>query len=57
MLVRGVVADARSPGKFAQRKLKALGFTQDFQRGLDDRMAQVAVVVWTYVGLGLGISR
>ena len=47
------MADARSPGEFAQRKLKALGFTQDFQSGLDDRTAQIAVVVGALVGLGL----
>jgi hypothetical protein len=52
MLVRGVVADARSPGKFAQRKLKALGFPKDFQGGPDDRSAQVAMVVGALVGLG-----
>ena len=39
------MADASSPGKFPERKLKALGFTQDFQRSLDDRAAQVAVMI------------
>jgi hypothetical protein len=52
VLVRGVVTDASAAGELTQRKLKALGFTQDFQRGLDDYAAQVAVVVGALVGLG-----
>jgi len=48
------VADAGTPGEFAQRKLNALGLIQDFQCGLDDRTAQVAVVIGTLVGLRLG---
>jgi hypothetical protein len=43
------VADARSTGEFAQGKLKALSFTQDFQSGRDDRTAQIAVVVGALV--------
>jgi hypothetical protein len=46
------VADARSPGKFAQRKLEALGFAEDFQGGFDDGSAQVAMVVGALVALG-----
>ncbi len=39
VLVRGVVTDAGAAGELTQRKLKTLGFTQDFQRGLDDYAA------------------
>jgi hypothetical protein len=50
VLVRSVVADAGAAGEFAQRKLKALSLTQDFQRGVDDRAAQVAVVLGKLFG-------
>jgi hypothetical protein len=50
---RGVVTDAGAAGEFTQRKLKTPGFKQDFQRGLDDYAAQVAVVVGALMGLGL----
>ena len=46
------MTDAGATGEFTKRKLKTLGFTQDFQRGLDDYAAQVAVVVGALVGLG-----
>jgi hypothetical protein len=46
------VTDAGAAGELTQRKLKTLGFTQDFQRGLDDYAAQVAVVVGALLGLG-----
>ena len=54
VLVRRIVTDAGAPGEFAQRKLKALRLAQDFERGLDDRAAQVAVVVGTLGGVRLG---
>jgi hypothetical protein len=46
------VADARPPGEFAQRELEALGFAKDFQGCLDDRAAQIAVVIGAFFGLG-----
>ena len=48
------MTDAGAPGEFAQRKVEALRLAQDFQCRLDDRTAQVAVVVGTFVVLGLG---
>jgi len=51
------VADAGAPGEVTQGKLKALGFTQDFQRGLDDCAPQIAVVVGTLVGLSFSHGR
>ena len=46
------MADAGAPGEFTKGKLKALGFTQDFKGGLDDRAAQIAMVVGTQVAFG-----
>jgi hypothetical protein len=43
------VTNARAASKFEQRELKALSLLQDFQSGLDDRTAQVAVVIGTLV--------
>jgi hypothetical protein len=43
------VTNARAARKLAQRELKALSLLQDFQSGLDDRTAQVAVVIGTLV--------
>ena len=48
------MTDAGAPGEFTEGKLKALGFTQDLQRGLDDRTTQIAVVIAALLGLGFG---
>jgi hypothetical protein len=51
------VADAGTAGEFTQRKLKAPGLTQDFQRSPDDGNFVAAQVVNVYIGPGIAGMR
>ena len=59
VLVRSIVTDAGAPREFTQRKLDALRFPENFERGPDDSAAQIAVVVRTVLnfdGRGHGLA-